>query len=110
MQATDGMVAEVRDQFVATLIDHPLAPGLATVTKTKLANRAFDDQWSSLESRLTICPGKAVLSQLNRLLQASHQVSLSPTRIVSHMKVGDIPPEMRALLRGLEAFRRTPTS
>jgi energy-coupling factor transporter ATP-binding protein EcfA2 len=107
-RVTATMATDVRDRFVATLIDHPEAKGLATVTKTRRANEAFDQAWASLEGRLEICPGKRVLSELNRRLQAEAQVSVTTSAIVTAMRANEVPSEMRAILRGLDRFRQRP--
>lgn len=103
---TAAMATDVRDQFVATLIDHPGAKGFATVTKTRRANEAFDQAWASLEGRLEICPGKRVLSEMNRRLQAEAQLSVTTSAIVAAMRGNEVPSNMRAILRGLDQFRR----
>lgn len=107
---TAEMADDIRNQFVATLIDHPSRKGLATITKTRLANDAFDQAWASLEGRFGLCPGKRVLSELNRRLQRDAQLSLSTSAIVTAMRATEVPSELRTILRGLDHFRRKPVS
>ena len=67
----------------------------------------FKKEWSDLDTRLRIAPGKRVLGEFRRLVQEAYSISLSDYRIISGFTKGDVPNDLRKLLLELEAFRQT---
>jgi hypothetical protein len=65
----------------------------------------FEQRWHTLESRLEMVPGKAVLSDLNALLQSRFQISLTTSRIVSSFQRETIPREVSRIVSALDDFR-----
>lgn len=64
----------------------------------------FERLWTSPISRVSILPGKEALSAINRHLQGTYAVNITPTSIVDMMNVQEIPSEMLSLVEQLGLF------
>lgn len=73
---------------------------------TAKALREFDQSWSHSEMRLAMLPGKDALSVVNKYLQDSFGVNVSPSAIVEAMHVDEVPNEMQSLISALNDFAR----
>ena len=76
----------------------------ATITQETL--HQFESDWSSLERRLEIVPGKDVLGALRDEIQSKHGVTLTGYRIVESFRRDDVPADLVDLLIHLDEFRR----
>ena len=65
----------------------------------------FDRAWTNLESRLTVVPGKELLSSINEYLQTEYSITLSHNVIITCMTIEEIPNDIVSLLGRLESFR-----
>jgi hypothetical protein len=75
----------------------------ATITQTSV--RQFEKEWTSLERRVEIVPGKDVLRILRDEVQDKYGVTLTNYRLVEGFRRGDIPSDLAALLTQLNDFR-----
>ena len=64
----------------------------------------FEKDWSDMESRLGILPGKLFLSALNRHLQESLGISLTPKLISDCMAIELVDSDIIALFDALSTF------
>jgi hypothetical protein len=64
----------------------------------------FNIEWSCLETRIRLVPGKSVLTALNRWLQEQHCINLTHAMIVSAMGVGDVADDLRQILEAFDRF------
>ena len=62
----------------------------------------FENQWASLDARLELVPGKAVLSALNRELQQEYHVNLTHAMIVGAMVQREVAADLREILEAFE--------
>jgi len=76
----------------------------STVTSRLLA--AFDDKWDDLDSRLSIVPGKELLSRLNTHLQKTYRVTVTPNLIIAAMTESDVPIEIKTIIASLDEFSK----
>lgn len=77
--------------------------GKASVT----AQKRIKGLWRG-EGKLTISPGKEVLSALNRSLQKNKHTAVSARALSQEMTDEEIPKEMRLLLRAIEDSATSP--
>jgi hypothetical protein len=68
----------------------------------------FEKLWSSPLSRLLVVPGKEALGAINRYVQELYGVNITATSVVDLMKLEEISPEMRSLIKALDLFASTP--
>jgi energy-coupling factor transporter ATP-binding protein EcfA2 len=105
---TEPFRAPVLSQFVARRTDYLRRKGSkldpATITQETL--HQFESDWSSLERRLEIVPGKDVLGALRDEIQSKHGVTLTGYRIVESFRRDDVPADLVDLLIHLDEFRR----
>jgi hypothetical protein len=72
------------------------------VSVTEAFHEQFDRDWTDMAYRLRVCPGKDVLSSLNRSLQAAGFKSVSARALARRLRVAEIPAEMVTVLRNIE--------
>ena len=66
---------------------------------------SLESRWANIDTRMSLVPGKDVLSRFRQRIQDLHGVTLTDARIVDSMNLGDIPADMVALLTELDGFR-----
>jgi hypothetical protein len=99
-QALEDTVQRATD-FIAAEIIHwsrRQGTGLDYPTAAEGARDFVKNHWSTTDSRLTVCQGKAVLSKINSYLQAKYSVSISVAALLSEMNVDDIDSELKELV------------
>jgi AAA15 family ATPase/GTPase len=97
----------VSAQFLAkrTSYEKSKCPELDYATINQRLLEEFETLWSHWDTRKAVVPGKDLLSQLNKHLQAKYHITITPTAIVNSMTVHDVPDEMCELIEALEGFR-----
>lgn len=78
----------------------------ATVIEKILSD--FDKEWTTLEKRLKIIPGKDFLAALNTYLQKEHKVTITTTNIINAFKRNNVSEELSSLIDNIELFRCQP--
>lgn len=68
------------------------------------ALQEFEDGWEDVQWRLKVIPGKAALSAINRKLQETYGVSITPTAVIDAMSKGQVPEGVRDLVNKLARF------
>ena len=106
--ATNPLRDEAQAQYVARRLDHDDSSGRsrdrASVTKEVID--WFTKEWSELNCRIRIVPGKRALARFRRLVQETYSVSLTDHRIISGFTKAEFPDDLRELLHGLDSFRQ----
>jgi hypothetical protein len=64
----------------------------------------FDVEWSRLDTRINLIPGKSLLSAVNRVLQEEYGINLTQGMIVAAMGAGDIRDDLREILEAFDNF------
>jgi len=107
---TDGMKSRVNAQFRSRRRQYLRAanPHLDPATLDQRMLEDFEKVWQGLEGRLRVVPGKDLLAALNRHLQETYSVTVTPSTIVNAMNRDDVPESMLSLVSRLEDFRRAP--
>ena len=108
-QATDPFRDDAQAQYVARRLDYDDRVGQSAdrATVTKEVIEWFKKEWSDLDTRVRIVPGKRALAEFRRLVQEAYSISLSDYRIISGFTEADVPRDLKELLSALEAFRQT---
>lgn len=106
---TDEIKSELFGQYLASGVKalQGLKKGMDPASASAVIHSELEGQWSSLEGRLKLVPGKALLAKLNEVLQQECGVSITTNVIVASMKSDEIPEEVQELVRSLEIFSRS---
>jgi predicted ATP-dependent endonuclease of OLD family len=107
LEITDNHRMEVFGQRTSREVDHRKSVE-GRVDGTTLQTEAiisFEKTWSTLDGRLKVVPGKAVLAELRETLTARYGISLTDTKIIRAVRKPDVPPDFIEFLEKLEAFR-----
>jgi energy-coupling factor transporter ATP-binding protein EcfA2 len=109
----DEITIELKDEIISAYIakvgDYYRLQRSAedTQTVTHGAVRIFHEKWSGLRTRLRLVPGKVVLARFNARLQSDYGVSVTPAAIIHEAGPSDVPADLLALLKELDAYRST---
>ncbi|MDJ0449141.1 ATP-binding protein [Methylocystis sp. JR02] len=105
----DGCTNEVKPEVSAQIISHrsqflgnKYGRDSATVVTETIRN--LDSDWSCLQKRLFIVPGKQILASLNRQLQSKYGVSITPAQIIKHLSPDQIDVRFAEILREFNTF------
>ncbi len=79
-------------------------PGFDESHFTETALAEFEGLWQSEQSRYHLLPGKDALAKINQNLETRYGISVSPTAIIDQMKAGEVPEQLKALIKELEEF------
>jgi hypothetical protein len=74
---------------------------------TEQAIEAFEKDWAADDGVFGMLPGKSALSAINKELQETCAVSITPSAIISAMKDDEIPSEMSSLIGDLDKFAKS---
>ena len=124
MKAGICTVGEVRDQLTA--ITDSLKGGISAqysarrsdylrkikdkrdlATVIKETGDWFDEEWTTLEGRIRVSPGKEVLAKIREWAQNKFETSLTTSLMFSKMSSTDLAPDLRETLALLDEFRLT---
>ena len=103
---TEKMKNDVIGHYISARIEELKIsdPGLDSSTMNKTAVSEFDELWKTLDGRLQIVPGKAMLKNVNIRLQGEIGISISPFTIASCMSRNYVSDEIQAMLKELNNF------
>lgn len=107
--ATDPLRDEAQAQYVARRLDHDDRSGRSSRDRASVTKEVIDwftKEWSELNSRVRIVPGKRALAGFRRLVQESYSITLTDYRIISGFTKAELPEDLRELLLGLDSFRQ----
>ncbi|WBV43790.1 ATP-dependent endonuclease [Pseudoroseomonas cervicalis] len=106
---TEKMQENICAQFISKRIEYHKRSRINTSDITSEAIKIFNYNWSTLEGRLKISPGKEVLGLLRVYLQEKFGISLTEAKIIESMHLEEIPKDLTDMLDSLEYFRNSPT-
>ena len=101
---TDKFEKEVSAQCLAHRLRYHERSRLDRSTVLHASLQWFESEWSRLDTRINLVPGKSVLSAINRHLQEESGIHLTHAMIVTAMGVGDIPGDLREILEAFDHF------
>jgi hypothetical protein len=95
----------VEEQFIARYQDFFKNGGKDASTLIREAKSRLRPRWSTLDSRLTLLPGKMTLRRLREKLSADFGISLSDARIVDALRRDEIAEDIVSLMTEIDQFR-----
>jgi energy-coupling factor transporter ATP-binding protein EcfA2 len=107
-EITDPQKSQVQAQYIARRQDFfrkahsKLDP--ATIAQEML--QVIENKWRTLETRMEIISGKEVLAALRQKVRLLFSVNVSDHRIISSFRLDEVPQDLKALMEGLETFRK----
>ena len=97
---------EVQAQLIARRTGFLRNTGIDPAQLTRDTLAFFSPLWDTLESRLSLVPGKIVLRSLRDILQRDFGVVLTDSKIIDAFRRDEIPEDLQTLIRVLDEFRR----
>lgn len=103
---TDPLRAGIQSQYIAKRVEYLRRTPDDIATITNKAIEIFDSNWSSIETRMHMIPGKTVLASLRSEVSRLYSVNLTDHRIVSEFAEDEMPEDLVVLLEGLNRYRQ----
>ena len=64
----------------------------------------LNDNWSDMNFKLSMLPGKQTLSRINEKLQSDYKISLTYSIIIKHLNTDNLPTKFIGFLKELDEF------
>ena len=105
----DALRAKCSGQYVTSFCRFHVRSGRHQADLAAEATAAFDQKWTSIETRLKIVPGKQVLRSLRKEIQKKYKVTLTDFRIINSFRKQEVPTDLVGLIERLDDFRSKAT-
>jgi energy-coupling factor transporter ATP-binding protein EcfA2 len=99
---TTPLKPDIQAQYIAERVAYFKGSHKHEATITSEAIKIFDQKWADIASRMEIVPGKIVFSALNRHLQETYNISLTPAAVVREFNKLNIPRDLARFLRQVD--------
>lgn len=86
------------------------APHLDQATITEEISARFSSEWSSIEGKISLAPGKEVLTKINARLQEAVGISVSDNQIAHQIRAHEIHPDIQTLVDVIYEFSSSNTA
>lgn len=105
---TEPLKTKLTGQFLSqrSTYEKSKNPGLDPATINKQLLEEFELLWSDFHQRMSMIPGKEVLSELNKYLQEKYKITLTATAIIGAMSKDIVAEEINELIERLDQFGR----
>jgi energy-coupling factor transporter ATP-binding protein EcfA2 len=107
----DAIATEMKSDVLSQVISNRMryfanrtSKDPATVASEAITK--LDADWTTFSHRMTVIPGKQLLSTLNGRLQAKFGISITAPQIIRHMTPDMIAPDLRDILTDIDRFAR----
>lgn len=91
---SDKFKTEVSSQLAAHRYKFVYKDGLDLATVIQNEQRQFDANWSNLEYRLKVIPGKEFLTTLNNYIQSEFKINITYSQLCSNMLKNDLDADL----------------
>jgi hypothetical protein len=92
-------------QYIAKRTEFLRHTGKNQATLASETSDQFDRKWNTLDKRMEIVHGKNTLAAVRKYIQDKFGVSLTDHRIIAAFTPEEIPQDLVALLKSLDAYR-----
>ena len=107
-RVTVGIESECLVNYISKRQDYQRkTSGTDGLTSASSAIEWFNSEWGELESRMSLVPGKQVLSLFREEVQRMHGISLSDFKIIDSIRQSEVPSDLVKLVKGLDRFSKT---
>jgi hypothetical protein len=102
---TNNFRSEAQGQYIAkrNLFFRHANRDSASITAETI--QQFEKQWSDLNRRVEIVPGKDTLRAFREYVHAEYGITITDYRIINEYKREEIPDDMKQLVSNLDVFR-----
>jgi len=108
LKLTDPMKHKVQSRYLGRRLQFQKSqtPGVDDSTITEQLMTQYENEWSDFQTRLTLVPGKELLSGLNSHIQEHYGISVTSSLIIESFVKSEIPKDMLALVEQIDRFRK----
>jgi len=103
---SDNFKTDVSSQLAAHRYRFIFREGIDLATVIKEEQKQFDKDWSNLNYRMIVIPGKEFLSTLNSHLQSTFKISISYSQIINNMNKCDLDNDLIELFENIKINAR----
>lgn len=108
----NDLLYEATKEFNSLVHSHLMVNKLNSMGKTSYDNATivkefmsdFEKQWTNIDYRLCVSPGKMLFSKINEAIQLKHGVSITAFQVMNYIKPGDLDNDLISFLNKLQKF------
>ncbi|OCA82214.1 hypothetical protein A8F94_20075 [Bacillus sp. FJAT-27225] len=104
----NNIADEYKEDVLGQIIDHEYnykrSKGIALSSLVSSKGKEFESDWSSINYRLSVIPGKDAFSKLNKFLQKEWKISISHQQVLQNLTKREIDEEIVGIFLALEQF------
>jgi hypothetical protein len=105
----DRIAESLRDEIFDNLCTEIATnKALAAGTANKRARERLTDAWNTFDGRISIVPGKQMVSALSGWSQKDFSASFNATKLASSLQATEIHPEIRTVVEAIENHEAFP--
>ena len=99
---------EMKSKTLSARIGHRISYEVGRGSKKDIATvsaaeeEVFTKAWQNDEFKRKVVPGKAVFSEISGKVQQTFSVTLTPSRVIDELGIGDIDPQIFDILRAIQ--------
>jgi hypothetical protein len=104
-EACEQTKSTVLSRRIGSRIDYLVNSGIKSDIQTISAEeeKKFTQEWNSQAYKASVIPGKSVLAKITTDIQEKFSVSLTPTRLIDEIEVGEFNSDVRQMIYDIEA-------
>ncbi|AXY69943.1 hypothetical protein [Bacillus velezensis] len=93
-------------QLIHNEIERKKNSGISVATIIANKTNEFEENWSDLFYRLSVVPGKELISSINKYIQSEWKISISPVQILQFITKDDlqVDGEIPSLIKKIDLF------
>ncbi|MEH7831131.1 ATP-dependent nuclease, partial [Bacillus velezensis] len=106
LEVTDDKKNYVMGQLIHNEIERKKNSGISVATIIANKTNEFEENWSDLFYRLSVVPGKELISSINKYIQSEWKISISPVQILQFITKDDlqVDGEIPSLIKKIDLF------
>lgn len=104
-EISNDLKTDILAQYGAKRSEFYRSKGVDPSESIAEASKWVEDQWSNIEKRMKIVPGKKIIKKFRTLVQNNFHITLTNIRIINSCSRDDIPSDLVMLIKKLDQFR-----
>jgi hypothetical protein len=106
-ELTEEEKPDIQSQYIARRQEYLSKTGKDSATVTKETIQWFEQQWSSMDTRLKIVHGKRTIRLLRERVQQEYSVNLTDFQIIDEHSADEVAEDMIELVHKIRQYQRS---
>ena len=104
-ESTGKLKSEVIAQLTRSYADRlrKTRPSIDITSVVREASSEVEKNWDNIDYRLTVCPAKEIIKEINKILTAKGRKSIDSIKVAKEMHFNEVNDEMKRLLIAIDS-------